>query len=247
MRFSILLCSILLCNCNTPSRSNQLKADSIITKVKQFDTSTNKNYHSDSLLRISKDLIAVLGHRFTITGDFDGDGKQEQLVEHFYSRITNQETNKSYLNLDDYDLLVKLTIDKNPFVFLQSTNDKIAKFKIDASPQIFGISYLKNEGDLNSDGIDDVSYVVDWADWSSLNTCHIISYRNQHWEELYAFDIWDWQVPNTEENSTTGINTSSFYDKYSDGLVKKIGTNKIQLIYRNEESLEDTMVVDLSK
>ncbi|MGL4597344.1 MAG: hypothetical protein ACRCYO_07450, partial [Bacteroidia bacterium] len=152
-----------------------------------------------------------------------------------------------YSNIDDYDLLVKLTVDKDPFVFLQATNEEIAKFELVGSSQIFGFSFLKNEGDLNGDGTDEVSYVVDWADWSTLNSCHIISYRTGRWEELYSFDIWDWQLPALEENEMTEIKPSSFSDENFDGLIKKLTVNKMQIIYRNEEAMKDTLVVDLSK
>lgn len=204
----------------------------------------------------------VFGYRFIIDGDFDGDGKQEKLIEHFYSLRTNQETNKFYDGLPDYGDLVILTIDKHPFSFITSDNKNIDTLSIWSYGQLLGISYLKNEGDLNGDGTDEVSYVVDWADWSSLNTWHIVTYKNEKWEKLYSFPIWDWQLPqlpvalnqyglfgvedkiiNTENDSINLILEKELRD--FTGLVKKVSKNKIQVIFRNEEASEDSMIIDL--
>lgn len=204
----------------------------------------------------------VFGYRFIIDGDFDGDGKQEKLIEHFYSLKTNQETNKFYDGLSDYGDLVTLTIDKNPFSFITCDNSNIDTLSIWAYGQLLGISYLKNEGDLNGDGTDEVSYVVNWADWSSCNTWHIVTYKNKQWKKLYSFPMWDWQLPDLPETINNYglfglqdkiINTSNdSINKILEkdlmefpGLVKKIGNSKIQIIYMNSESMEDSMIVDL--
>ncbi|MFM1999074.1 MAG: hypothetical protein RL204_1021 [Bacteroidota bacterium] len=208
-------------------------------------------------------LKPVFGYRFVISGDFDGDGKDEKMIEHFYSGIDNKETNKFYDSLAEYDQLVTLTIAKDPISFVISENENIDTLHIAAGGQLLGLSYCKNEGDLNGDGTDEISYVVDWADWSSLNTWHIVSYKNNEWTELYSFDIWDWQLPNLPETfndyglfglDNKIINTTN--DSVNDlleaqllnfpGLVKKVGRNKIQVIYRNEEAMEDSMVVNLN-
>lgn len=136
----------------------------------------------------------IMGYRFVISGDFDGDGKQEQLTEHYYSAIHHTETNKWYADID-YDELVRLTMQKEPYTFLLSDNARIDTFHISNTHQQLGLSYLKNEGDLNGDGTDEISYVVNHADWSSLNTWHIATYNDNQWQILYSFTIWDWQLP----------------------------------------------------
>jgi hypothetical protein len=216
-----------------------------------------------TISELPKNLKPVLGYRFVISGDFDGDGKDEKMIEHFYSGIDNKETNKYYDSLADYDQLVNLTVAKDPISFVISENKNIDTLGIAAGGQLLGLSYLKNEGDLNGDGTDEVSYVVQWADWSNCNTWHIVTYKNNRWTELYSFDIRDWQLPDLPETfndyglfgldnkiiNTTNDSVNDILEKQLldfAGLVKKVGRNKIQVIYMNEEAMEDTMVVNLS-
>ncbi len=212
----------------------------------------------------SKKLIPVFGYRFKITGDFDGDGKKEQLTEHFYSKIDHKETNKFYEN-GDYDTLVALTAKKKPYCFLSCNYKKIADLQIASKDQLLGLSYLKNEGDLDRDGGDEISYVINWADWSNVNTWHIMTYKGGKWEELYSFPVWDWQIPdlpqtynqygpmglqdkiiNTENDSANRLIEKNLND--FKGLVKKITNNKIQVIFsNNDKGFVDTTIVNLKK
>jgi hypothetical protein len=135
---------------------------------------------------------------------------------------------------------------------------------ISSGGQLLGLSYLKNEGDLNGDGTDEVSYVVNWADWSNTNTWHLVTYKNKKWKELYSFAIWDWQLPDLPETfnqygligleqkiiNTTNVTMNKRIEKELKdfkGLVKKVKTNKIQVIFKNNEAEEDTMIVDLKR
>lgn len=222
-----------------------------------------KNTSVNDTLKQERKLKPVFGYRFIISGDFDGDGKKENLIEHFFSGIDNKEINKFYENLE-YDDLVDLTMKKNPYSFVLSDNKSIDTLQITGMAQNFGLSYLKNEGDLNNDGTDEVSYVVNWADWSNLNTWYLATYKNKKWQELYSFPIWDWQLPNLPEtsnqyglfglenkiiNSEDAITNNEIENelKHFKGLIKKIKPNEIQVIYRNEEADEDTVIVNLKK
>lgn len=205
--------------------------------------------------------IPVFGYRFVIRGDFDGDGKLEKLSERYISTIDNKEINKFYEGIDDYGDMVDLAIKRDPKSFVLSNNKQIDTLQISSGGQLFGISYLKNEGDLNGDGTDEVSYVIDYADFSNLNAWHIVTYKNGKWQELYQFPIWDWQLPNLPTNSnqygpfgTENKNIDATEDIETEwelhgweGLVRKIQVNKIEVIYRNEEADMDTMVVNLNR
>jgi len=211
---------------------------------------------------IPKDIKPVFGHRFVITGDFDGDGRTDTLSEHYVSGRDNKETNKFYEGLSDYGQLVELTIEKEPISYCCSNNPLIDTMKIFSGEQLLGLSFLKNEGDLNGDGTDEVSYVVDWADCSNLNTWHLMTYKNNAWAQLYSFPIWDWQLPNLPNTynqyglfgleqkhvstlqDTGAKNVEKEFSEFK-GLLRKIAENKIQIIFRNNEAEEDTMIVDL--
>lgn len=208
-------------------------------------------------------LIPVFGYRFIIQGDFDGDGKTEHLVEHYISRIDNKETHKFYKNQDDYDKLVEMTINKEPLSFVISDNPVIDTLFISEGFQHFGLAFLRNEGDLDGDGGDEVSYVTDYADWSSVNTCHIMSYKNGKWTELYSFEIRDWLLPvlpgAVNDYGSFGLSDKIIISDDSlntvfeknlldfEGFIKRISKNKIQVVYINEEVEIDTIQIDLSK
>lgn len=263
--FSILLVLWILGGCQEHEKPKQdMQPITIKTENNSGQVADGDHQLDDILKTVPHDIKPTFGYRFIISGDFDGDGKKEKLVEHYVSSIDHQETNKYYDQLPEYDQLVALTIKKKPYSFLVSDQLNIDTLAISKADQQFGLAYLKNEGDLNGDGTDEVSYVVNWADWSSTNTWHLMTYKNKKWEELYWFPIWDWQLPdlpgtfndyglfglmdkvvdskNDTLNQQLEKNLSAFK-----GLVKKIRTNEIQIIYRNENAEQDTMKVDLKK
>ena len=259
-----ILISTLLFSCDNSTKKTQDKKRVSHVDTLQLDSSKSRNPIEETLKNIPENIKPVLGYRFILTGDFDGDGKKENLIEHFYSLLDNKETNKFYDSLSNYNQLVALTEKKEPYSFVSSDNRRIDTLHISTDDQLLGLSYLKNEGDLNGDGTDEVSYVIDWADWSSWNTWHLVTYKNKKWTELYSFPIWDWQLPNLPEtfnqyglfgleqkiiNTTNDTVNKRIEKELLDfkGLVKKVKTNKIQVIFRNDETEEDTMIVDLKQ
>jgi hypothetical protein len=136
----------------------------------------------------------IFGYRLTVWGDFNGDGQQEKLSERYLSRKSHAEANKFYEGLD-YGEIVGRTMDKMPESRLVCSDSSIGKFVLSHEPQLFGLSYLQNEGDLDGNGTDEISYVLSYADWSSVNSCHIATYTDEGWEDLATFEIRDWQLP----------------------------------------------------
>jgi len=253
-----------LFSCDSSTKKTQDEKTASLIDTLQQDSSKPTNQLEETLKTIPKNIKPVLGYRFILTGDFDGDGKKEKLIEHFFSGLDYKETNKFYDSLSDYDQLVALTVKKAPYSFVSSDNNRIDTLHISSGGQLLGLSYIKNEGDLNGDGTDEVSYVVSWADWSNLNTWHIVTYKNKKWTELYSFPIWDWQLPNLPQtfnqyglfglddkiinttNDTVNNRLEAELINFK-GLVKKVKTNKIQVIFRNDEAEEDTTIVDLKR
>lgn len=250
------------CEISTKKKPDEKTISQIDTL--QQDSSKKTDQLEEVLKTIPANIKPVLGYRFIISGDFDGDKKKENLIEHFFSSIDNKETNKFYDGLEDHSQEVALTIKKKPYSFVSSNNKRLDTLHISSGGQLLGLSYLKNEGDLNGDGTDEVSYVVNWADWSSTNTWHLVTYKNKKWTALYSFPIWDWQLPDLPETfnqygffglenkiiNTTNDTVNNRLEKELvnfKGLVKKIRTNKIQVIYRNNEAEEDTMIVNLKR
>ncbi|RZJ69478.1 hypothetical protein [Flavobacterium sp.] len=202
----------------------------------------------------------IFGYRFEIEGDFDGDGKSEKLTEHYWDTDTNKETFKFRDDLE-YGDLIQWTDKRNTDAFVLSSNPEIDSLKIGNS-LCFGLHLLKNDGDLNGDGNDEISLVIDHADFSSCNSWRIYTYQNGKWKELFKFDILEWQLPQLPDATgeyglfgTSGKVSIPKQDKANielenqlkawPGLVRKIGKNQIQAIFRNEQADEDTMTVNL--
>jgi hypothetical protein len=139
----------------------------------------------------------IFTDRLMISGDFDGDGKVDTLKESFISSLNGKEIHK-YVDLE-YDSLVALTVKKEPISRLISESLKPLIISKDDF-QLFGLSYLKNEGDLDHNGTDEIGLVIDWADWSSLNTYIIYTYKNNNWIELFNFEIRDFDIDDLKNN-----------------------------------------------
>ncbi len=244
----------------TGSRKNpQVIVDSLKGNALKEDSLTPME---KTLRSVPKNAKPRFGYRFVIRGDFDGDGRQDTLTEHYFSLRYGEETNKYYDSLEDYDQQVAMAVNKVPYSFVSSNTRAIDTLSIWRGGQLFGLAYLKNEGDLDGDGADEISYVIDWADWSSINTGYLMSYKHHKWKELYHFDIWDWQIPQLPQFSTSfglfgvgGIVSTMGNDTMNTrlqndldswpGFIKKIGKNKIRVIYRNWASEMDTAIIDL--
>jgi hypothetical protein len=204
----------------------------------------------------------ILGYRFIIEGDFDGDGKKEKLVEHYFSKIDNQESPKYYENSPEYGDFVFLVTEKKPFSFVLSDNPKIDTLIISDNPQLLGLAFMKNEGDLNGDGTDEISFVIDWADWTNLNTWQIYTYQDKKWKSIYSFPIWEFQLPDlpatfnqyglfgTESKGTISPDCPIVKEqvealKNFKGLVEKVKTKVIKVTYRTDDAEEKVKKVRL--
>lgn len=206
-------------------------------------------------------IIPSFGYRFIIDGDFDGDGNKEKLIEHFVSCRDMKEMNKFYQGLSYMDL-VDSTIRRKPYSFVLADKGKIDTLSIGRLGQVLGLSYLKNEGDLNGDGGDEISYVGNWADWSSCNTWHIMTFRNKKWKELYSFPMREWQLPDLPGTfnqyglfglqdkviNTSNDSVNMMLEKQLaefPGLVRNLGKNRIKVYFFNDEASLDSAIVKL--
>ncbi|MDJ1483002.1 hypothetical protein QNI16_21045 [Cytophagaceae bacterium YF14B1] len=153
---------------------------------------------------------------------------------------------------------------KNPGSFFTCSDSQIDTLVIASGGQVLGVAFARNEGDLNQDGTDELSYVVNWADWSNINTYVIMTYQNRKWEELYTFGIWDWQLPDLPEvknnyglfalmDKQINVSHDTAYQnaerklKHFKGFIIQRRKSKIQIIQQNPETELDTIWVDLNK
>lgn len=170
-------------------------------------------------------------HSMYTVGNWRGKGELDTLSEHYYSRLKGSEMISPWIYnwVIDYDSTVAIAGSLLPVSYLVSNDNLSDTLFISDNQQLFGLLYLKNEGDLDDDGGDELGFVINYADWSNINTYYIATNKKGKWHLLYSFPIWEWQL---EEQ---------------DDLVERIGNKKIKVIYRNPEAEEDIEIVDLSK
>ena len=121
----------------------------------------------------------------SIIGDFDGDKKADTLAEiHISEKENNIITEIPFIN--DYDNLVDYYFKHSIRTSLKSSNKRIKDLDLGTS---FGVYCLINIGDNNGDKKDEIALVIDYCDFSNLNSCKIYSLCNNNWKMIHHFAI----------------------------------------------------------
>ncbi len=160
-----------------------------------------------------------------ITGDFDGDGNQDELKESLISPINNKSIDA--LPQLEYDSLVTLIYKKKPVLSLQSVKKNIPELILTKNAS-FGTMWIKNEGDLNKDGSDEISIVINWPDWSQVNSCIVYSLKNGKWIEYAKFEVREWQISRNPDfngfivKNKKGIYEVSTFDSEVNEIIKPL-------------------------
>lgn len=194
---------VLLISCQTKQgytvpNEEQANSESILQKKKDSIENIIRNQISeakrDSVAEIVK-TKPVWGKRETIVGDFDGDGSQDTLFEKYLSRLTGKETNKSY-DFDGFgdgsDFLgywQKWIGEKQIMLKLTSKKPEITPFMVDSNGMHDGFLYLKNVGDLNQDGTDELVYCLNYIDFSNSSSAYLATYKNRKWKNVHHWII----------------------------------------------------------
>ncbi len=157
------------------------------------------------------------------------------MLERFVSTIDNRNLPKIYIDIP-FDSVYALNLPHKPLAYLLDKKGVFDTLIISDDTPHLGLAYLKNEGDLNGDGIDEIGYVINWADFSNLNSYVIYSYIHQRWEELYRFPIYDWQIP--------PFGDIAALDTFK-GLVEKINDDSMIIHVRDKGDVLREIVDDM--
>jgi hypothetical protein len=168
------------------------KANLKLPSAKPLSIKDSLRSKADSLLKYSK---PVLGYRFIVTGNFDGDHLKDTLIERYTDSAFQNEAPKYYESPDtnfDYGDVVFLNqyLGKRSFLLFKKNNIKLEGGQL-------GFHYIENCGDLNLDGKDELLLVRQWPDWSNLNHVLVYTFKNSQWEEIFTTPVWEWQFPPT--------------------------------------------------
>jgi hypothetical protein len=145
----------------------------------------------DSLLKKS---VPLMGYRFQLTGDFNGDGKWDTLVEHYTDSLRTKEVAKYDEAFDYFDSwFIADQLNKQSFL---SANDS-SLLKLEGG--ILGFIYIENCRDVTGDGVDDLFVVPHRGGASNCVSGYIYSLKNKEWKSSSVIHVWQWQFPDTPD------------------------------------------------
>ena len=154
-------------------RSKNHKTNEKATNEMVFETITPDSLHFQKL------------QKKIVIGDFDGDNKQDTVVQHIFSRKYNTELDSIpiFPENDYFESVADWFYDQEADLYLIFKNDTLH----------FGTAYgfycLINLGDLNGDKKDEIALSVDYFDYSAINSCKIYTICNGNWALLKHFPI----------------------------------------------------------
>jgi len=208
--------------------------------------------HIDSM---QLQMKPIFGYRFQVRGDFNGDGAEEVLTERYFSQRDQRETNKFYEGAEDYFVQLDSASKKKNITYLAASGNNIDSLYVDG---VLGLLFLKNEGDLNGDGSDEISYVSSKGQISSKNECHIMSCVGGKWKELYSFEIREWQLPptpdggriygvysNVEPSATIKPEEAESLLRVFNQWIEKLGEGRVRIHTFGDFSVDTSFVIKL--
>jgi hypothetical protein len=120
-------------------------------------------------------------------GDFNGDGKQDTIFQHHVSGLTNTEIEYAPDPFEnDWDTVVKWFYDQESKVYLSLGESKQNILDLGIA---HGLYCLINIGDNNNDQKDEIALVVDYLDYSRVNSCKIHTICENKLKLLKQFQI----------------------------------------------------------
>lgn len=177
-----------------------------------------------------------------IVGDFEGDGKQDTIFQHNYSRLTKNEIEYSADPFqNEWDTVVKWFYDQDADLYLTINNYKQDTLHL-ATAQ--GLYCLINIGDNNADGKDEIAFVVDYLDFSRVNSCKIYTLCKKKWTLLKQFDIHEGSFDFTADKAPIFENIKGHLEKQNGKWVYK---DYSQDGYDNQEDVGKMLTLKLDR
>ena len=149
---------------------------------------TKKSLDNVTISKTSEDKIIF--HKLKklfVTGDFDGDGTLDTLQQHNFSGLTKTEIiNSPDPFHNEWDSVVNWFYNQDANLFLTINKPSLDTLNLGTAQ---GLYCLINIGDINIDGNPEIATVIDYLDYSNLNSCKIYSLFKGKWTLLKKFNI----------------------------------------------------------
>ncbi|MES2487787.1 MAG: hypothetical protein V4581_17805 [Bacteroidota bacterium] len=123
---------------------------------------------------------------YSITGDFDGDGKQDTLNQFITDSMGNRLQYMEEIESETWSDYVYNFADKGyrTSIAIEGKEDNLLSFK-----QAQGMYCLINLGNLNKAKGDEIAIIPDAVDESRHSYCHIYSLCKGRWQRVFEFSL----------------------------------------------------------
>lgn len=176
-----------------------------------------------------------------IIGKFKNSPAVDTLYFHYYSatykkHIQNPDTTLSMLSQfyseEDFYRWIK---DVKPVAFATFSDNTIDTlwFSKEEGFPLLEIMYLYNDGDLDGDGLDEISFVNGSYFMSNLSQFRIVSLKQDKWKEIYSAFIMNWMLPPVKKS------------RENNPFVRKIKDKVFKVPNLNMEVENDSVVIKL--
>lgn len=169
--FSPIALIILMFGCNENPTTTPVKTDSNTVKEK---TAT----------------LSILPDRLQLTGKFRGTTEIDTLIEAYVNPTTGKDLPK-IVDSSNWDHQIDSITQNKGVCRIITALCTDGYFLITDKPQQNGLQQLDNLGDLDGKPGEEIGYVVNWADYSAINTYHILTYdaAAKTFRLLFSFPI----------------------------------------------------------
>ena len=172
-------------------------------------------------------ISVTTNERLSIIGDFDGDKIKDTIFESYISSLTKRECPKSF-DTEDFEKDIELIINQKPITRIYSNIVGIDTLIVSTETQQTGIDWFSNLGDLNADGTEEFGYIINWADYSNINTFHIMTIKGKYFKELLTFKV----------NESINLETENLIDEKF--LIKPVDKKTIEFQFYSDSATVET-------
>lgn len=170
-----------------------------------------------------------------VVGDFDGDGKQDTIFQHNFSRLKNTEIEYAADPFqNEFDTVIYWFYDQDADLFLTLNKHNYDTLHLSIGTAQ-GLYCLINIGDNNADGKDEIAFVVDYLDFSMVSRCLIYTLCQGKWVRLKEFSIYEEAFSFTNDRDTIFNTIKDFLEKKNGKWVYKDYYSELD--YDNEEDV----------
>ncbi len=204
---------------------------------------TEKTVDNTTLTKTAVEKIKLHKlEKLFVVGDFDGDEKQDTIFQHNYSRLTKTEIDYSADPFqNEWDTVVKWFYDQGADLYLVINKSNQDTLHLGTAQ---GLYCLINIGDNNADGKDEIALVIDYLDFSMVNSCKIYSLCKDNWTLLKQFGVHEDAFSFTSEKAPIFDNIKDYLEKQNG---KWVYNDYLQDGYEKQENVGKMLTLKLDR